>query len=152
MSVDPIVRSHEPGPENRPEAAAGDGPVPRARTPRMIAIGIGLMVVFVILLIAGVAPRVRNSRELATAAETVRTAAPGVSIIRPQRASEADLSLAATTQAIQDSIIYARTSGYIARRYVDIGDHVKAGQLLAQIASPEVDQELSQTRAVLRQS
>src|SRR2546427_9476682 len=60
--------------------------------------------------------------------------------------------LAATTQAIQDAIIYARTSGYLSKRYVDIGDNVKAGQLLAEIASPEIDQQLRQGEAGLRQS
>ena len=67
-------------------------------------------------------------------------------------ASEADLTLAATTQAIQDAIIYARTSGYLRKRYVDIGDQVKAGQLLAEIESPEIDQQLRQAQADLRQS
>ena len=75
-----------------------------------------------------------------------------VYVIRPEPASEANLSLAATTQAIQDAIIYARTSGYLSKRYVDIGDNVKAGQLLAEIASPEIDQQLRQTEADLRQS
>src|SRR4030095_9214131 len=62
------------------------------------------------------------------------------------------LSRPATTQAIQDAIIYARTSGYLSKRYVDIGDNVKAGQLLAEIASPEIDHQLRQTEADLRQS
>src|SRR5207247_287047 len=70
----------------------------------------------------------------------------------PVAASVADLTPAATTQAIQDSIIYARTSGYLARRHVDIGDRVTAGQLLAEVASPEVEQQLRQARADLQQS
>jgi RND family efflux transporter MFP subunit len=152
MSENRIVRSDQPGPEDHPETAPGDRPVPRARTRRMIGIGIGLAVLFLILLIAGVAPRVLRSRELDAAAQAVRTAAPGVSVIHAQPASEADLSLAATTQAVQDAIIYARTSGYLTKRHVDIGDHVKAGQLLAEIQSPEIDQELQQARAMLRQS
>ena len=60
--------------------------------------------------------------------------------------------LAGTTQAIQDAIIYARTSGYLRKRHVDIGDRVRQGQLLAEIASPEIDQQLSQSRANLLQS
>src|SRR5207237_9351119 len=56
------------------------------------------------------------------------------------------------TQAIQESVIYARTSGYVSRRYVDIGDDVKSGQLLAEIQSPEIEQQLSQARADLQQS
>ena len=60
--------------------------------------------------------------------------------------------MAATTQAIQDSIIYARTSGYLKRRFVDIGDRVQAGQLLAEIESPEVDAQLRQAQANLLQA
>ena len=131
---------------------SGRRPAPRAKTRTVIVIGIGTVVLFLVLLLVGAVPRVRNQRELAIAARTVQTAAPEVYVIRPEPASGADLSLAATTQAIQDSIIYARTSGYLSKRYVDIGDSVKAGQLLAEIASPEIDQQLRQGEADLRQS
>ena len=131
---------------------SGSRPASRARTRTVIVVGIGALVLFLVLLLIGVLPRVRNQRELAVAAQTVRTAAPEVYVIRPEPASGADLSLAATTQASQDSIIYARTSGYLSKRYVDIGDTVKAGQLLAEIASPEIDQQLRQGEADLRQS
>src|SRR5207302_2283810 len=77
---------------------------------------------------------------------------PEVYVMRPGPASDAGLSLAATTQAIQDAIIYARTSGYLRKRYVDIGDRVTTGQLLAVIDSPEIDQQLRQAKADLRQS
>jgi len=130
----------------------GNRPAPRTRTRTVIVIGIGAMVLFLVLLLVGVVPRVRNQRALAIATQTAQTAAPEVYVIRPEPASGADLSLAATTQAIQDSIIYARTSGYLSKRYVDIGDSVKAGQLLAEIASPEIDQQLRQVEADLRQS
>ena len=128
------------------------GAAPRARTRTVLVIGIGALVLFLVLLLVGVVPRVRNQRELAVAAQTVQTAAPEVYVIRPEPASEADLSLAATTQAIQDAIIYSRTSGYLSKRYVDIGDSVTAGQLMAEIASPEIDQQLRQGEADLRQS
>jgi RND family efflux transporter MFP subunit len=126
-------------------------PPPRARTRTMAAIGIALLALFLILLAVGVIPRVRNNRALAIAAEDVRTAVPAVYVFHPATAPEAGLTLAATTQAIQDSIIYARTSGYLKRRFVDIGDHVKAGQLLAEIESPEVDAQLRQAQANLVQ-
>ena len=107
---------------------------------------------FLILLLLGVVPRVRNHRELTVAAQKAQNTVPQVYVIRPEPASEADLSLAATTQAIQDAIIYARTSGYLRKRYVDIGDQVTAGQLLAEIESPEIDQQLRQAQADLQQS
>src|SRR5216684_3138163 len=125
---------------------------PRIRTRTMIIIGIGILGLFLLLLAVGVVSRVMNHRELVAAAQKVQTTVPEVYVIRPEPASEADLSLAATTQAIQDAIIYARTSGYLTKRLVDIGDRVKAGQLLAEIASPEIDQQLRQAKADLRQS
>jgi len=127
-------------------------PAPRTCTHTMIAIAVGILILFLILIVAGVVARARTSRELRTAARTVQAAVPQIAVFRATPASDADLSLAATTQAIQDSIIYARTSGYLSRRYVDIGDHVRAGQLLAEIASPEVDEQLRQARADLNQS
>ena len=57
------------------------------------------------------------------------------------------VSLPATTSAFADANIFARASGYIAKREVDIGDHVKAGQLLAEIVAPELDHQISQAEA-----
>src|SRR5271169_5427492 len=122
------------------------------RTRTMVAIGGAVLCAFLLLLVVGAVPRIRASRALSVAAESVRTAVPGIYVIQPQRTADADLSLAATTQASQDAIIYARTSGYISQRLVDIGDRVRSGQLLAEIASPEIDQQLRQAKADLRQS
>jgi RND family efflux transporter MFP subunit len=118
----------------------------------MVLIGIAIVALFLILLVAGIVPRIRNQRELAATAQKIQSALPQVYVVRPQRAVEAGLSLAATTQAIQDSIIYARTSGYLRKRYVDIGDRVTAGQLLAEVDSPEIEQQLRQAKADLQQS
>src|SRR6267143_1176307 len=126
--------------------------VPRSRTRTMIAIGIGILSLFLILLVAGTVPRVRNNRGLAVAAKNAQNTTTAVYVIRPEPAAEGGLSLAATTQAIQDTIIYARTSGYVRKRYVDIGDNGTAGQLLAEIESPEIVQQLNQARADRQQS
>ncbi len=134
------------------ELASHDRPARRARTRNMVLIGMAIVGLFLILLVAGILPRIRNQRELAAAAQKVQSALPQVYVIRPQPAAEAGLSLAATTQAIQDSIIYARTSGYLRKRYVDIGDRVTAGQLLAEVDSPEIEQQLRQAKADLQQS
>ena len=125
---------------------------PRTRTRTIVLVGIGLLCVLLILLAVGLVPRMRNQRELAIAAKKVQTTSAEVYVIHPEPAAAADLSLAATTQAIQDAIIYARTSGYVRKRHVDIGDQVTAGQLLAEIAAPEIDQQMRQARADLRQS
>ena len=125
---------------------------PRVRGRTMVLLGAGAVALLLGLLALGTVSRVRNTRELAQAAERLRTTPPNVYVIRPESAGVARLTLAATTQAIQDAIIYARTSGYLARRHVDIGDRVTAGQVLAEVASPEVEQQLSQARAELQQS
>src|ERR1700758_1508394 len=117
------------------------------RRARLVAIGGGILVLFLVLLVAGILPRVRSNDELNRPARDAKSSVPAVYVIHAEPAAEGGLSLAATTQAIQDSIIYARTNGYISKRYVDIGDHVDEGQLLAEIASPEVDQQLSQAEA-----
>lgn len=63
----------------------------------------------------------------------------------------ADLLLPATVAAIGETPVYARAEGYIIKRYVDIGDYVKAGQVLVEIDSPEQDQQLRSSRARLAQ-
>jgi RND family efflux transporter MFP subunit len=123
-----------------------------ARTRTMVVIATGILSLFLGLLTVGTVPRIWNKRELALSARDVQNRILTVYVIRPVPAVAGDLSLPATTQAIKDSIIYARTSGYVTKRYVDIGDQVREGQLLAEIASPEVDQQLSQARADLEQS
>ena len=78
---------------------------------------------------------------------------PAVNVIVAQRASMAnELILPASLMPFQDAPIYARTTGYLARYLVDIGDNVKAGQTLAVIDAPEVDQQLAQSQAALAQS
>jgi RND family efflux transporter MFP subunit len=151
MSVETRQQPHVSVPE-RDEPAPDDRPAPRAQTRTMIVIGSGTLAVFLVLLVVGVMPRVRSHRELDAAARKVQNTPPQVYAIRPEPASAAGVSLAATTQAIQDTIVYARTSGYLSKRYVDIGDHVTAGQVLAEIASPEIDQQLRQAQADLQQS
>ena len=127
-------------------------PVAHTRTRTIIGLSGGIAILFVIMLVAGLVARARTDRDLATAAHAAQSAPPQVAVIRAEPATEAALTVAATTQAMKDAIIYARTSGYIRARHVDIGDRVRAGQLLAEIASPEIDQQLRQAQADLQQS
>ena len=74
-------------------------------------------------------------------------------MVAPQRPdNNANVVLPGSTQAIQETAIYARTNGYVRQWLVDIGAKVEAGQLLAAIETPEVDQELSQARAAAEQA
>ena len=81
---------------------------------------------------------------------TDQAAIPSVHVVHPQAAARAqDLVLPGNTQAFIDSPIYARTNGYLERWYVDIGAHVRKGELLAEIETPELDQQLRQAKAEL---
>jgi RND family efflux transporter MFP subunit len=102
----------------------------------------------VALAIWGVMDRVATRTALA--AHTAALAIPTVSTTKPLDASAAEaLVLPGSVQAFNYAPIYARTSGYLLKWYTDIGAHVKHGQLLAEIDTPEVDQELRQARADL---
>jgi len=81
---------------------------------------------------------------------TEEAAIPIVSAVFPREgAPTQEIVLPGNTQAFSDAPIYARTSGYLKRWYFDIGAHVQRGQLLAEIETPEVDQQLQQARADL---
>ena len=104
--------------------------------------------VVAIVVISGIVPRVRARATLRR--ETNQLAVPSVVTAQPKRsASGQEVILPANVQAFRDAPIYARTNGYLKRWYVDIGAHVKPGQLLAEIDTPEVDQQLRQARADL---
>src|SRR6267378_3520662 len=81
---------------------------------------------------------------------TEEAAIPTVAVVFPREgAPTQEIVLPGNTQAFSDAPIYARTSGYLNRWYFDIGAHVQKGQLLAEIETPEVDQQLLQARAEL---
>src|SRR5690242_15135998 len=83
--------------------------------------------------------------------ETQDLSTPTMAVVKPVRGvPQEELTLPATVQPFADAPIYARTNGYLKRWTVDIGAHVKRGQLLAEIDAPEVDQQLQQARADLR--
>ena len=100
------------------------------------------------IVIGGVLPRVKARAALKAATNDL--AIPTVSVAHPQLgAPQTEIVLPGNVQAFTDSPIYARTNGYLKKWYVDIGARVKANQLLAEIETPEVDQELDQARADL---
>jgi RND family efflux transporter MFP subunit len=110
-----------------------------------------LVIAALVLLIVGAYTLLeRRSQYQTLASETEKMAVPTVSVIHPTvEPGQEDLVLPSTTQAYTESPIYARTSGYLKKWYHDIGSHVRQGELLADIDTPEVDQQLSQARADL---
>ena len=120
---------------------------PRAfRRPWLMALVAFLIVVAVV--ISGIVPRVRARATLRN--ETNQLAVPAVIVVKPKPSSPGqEVILPANVQAYRDAPIYARTNGYLKRWYYDIGARVKQGALLADIDSPEIDQQLHQARADL---
>src|SRR4051794_3056443 len=150
-SLHPAQPPHA-GLEDLAAAAAAAAPRPpeqRRRTGRRV----GLILAVIGVAAAGAAaagawPRLRVHAALAETTQRIDQGRRSVTVVSPSPAKAlAEVRLPGSTSALQETVIYARTSGYIASLKVDIGDRVKAGQLLATIASPDVDQQLNEARA-----
>ena len=104
--------------------------------------------VLVLVLYSGIHSRVAAESRLKQ--RTQEAAIPTVAVVLPKEGAPAqELVLPGTTQAFTDAPIYARTNGYLKHWFFDIGAHVQKGQLLAEIETPEIDQQLEQARADL---
>lgn len=107
--------------------------------------------IFLVIAVVGVSMRLSESRALAK--ETEEIAVPTVEVVHPSsEPPQSELELPSTLQAYIEAPIYARTTGYLRRWYKDIGSKVHKGELLADIETPEVDQELLQSRAARDQA
>jgi len=114
----------------------------------------GLIFVLIVggVLANGARNHYAQSKEVDAIAQESRDMVPQVHIETLQPSDKINVvSLPATTSAFSAANIFARASGYIAKREVDIGDHVKAGQLLAEIVAPELDHQITQAQATLGQ-
>ncbi len=110
-----------------------------------------LMILVGLAFVAGLLPRQRQ--RVALAIETKELAVPTVTVVSPTPAkAPATLALPAEIRPLTEAPIHARASGYLKRWLVDLGAKVEAGQLLAEIDTPELNQELAQSRAQLAQS
>ena len=130
-------QDHESAPEHK--AVSGRGAV----------VGVTIVLIAIVALAArGIWKRHHNDEVLADT--TQRLSAPTVIAIPPRAGAPVDtFVLPGNVSAYTDSPIYARTSGYLSKWYYDIGARVKKGALLAEIAAPEVDQQLAQAEADL---
>lgn len=101
----------------------------------------------------GYLPHRRAKTELAAAARAEGESAQRVEVVSPKAmSSDHAVVLSGSVRALEETVIYPRASGYISQWLVDIGDKVKTGQVLAEIETPELDQELDQARAQLAQA
>ncbi|SEG61004.1 RND family efflux transporter, MFP subunit [Bryocella elongata] len=121
---------------------------------RILWIGIAVaVVIFIGALLLGGLPRLARDRELQKDASAEKHDKPVVVAERVDAArTGAALVLPGTTIPLTEAYVYARSNGYLKTRYVDIGDHVKKGQLLAVIEAPDLDAQVDQARQQLRQA
>ncbi len=126
-------------------------PSPRKKS-RVGLVAAGLLALLALLAIGFVPRFVRASEAQGVASESKNNLPLVVAAQAHLAPSSSSLSLPGNIEAVYVSSLYARTNGYVKRRLVDIGDKVHAGQLLAEIESPEIDQELAQARAAASQT
>jgi RND family efflux transporter MFP subunit len=128
------------------------GTVKKARSAWVIVAAMLGFLVMAALFALGFIPRMHTNAELNADAEAAASGPIPVSTVVPTRAAQTlDLSLPGTLRPWQEVSIFARSTGYLKKWYVDISQPVKKGQLMAEIESPEVDQQLLQARAALLQ-
>lgn len=140
-------RSLPEGPRTESEHAA---PVPSKQSSPWLLAGLAAAaLVLGIFIYSGIHERAHAETILGNRAE--QAAIPSVNVINPSPGAVAqEIVLPGNSQAFNDTPIYARTNGYLKRWWVDIGAHVAQGQLLAEIETPEIDQQLEQARADLK--
>jgi RND family efflux transporter MFP subunit len=124
----------------------GAPPGPPGRTPLFLLAALGI----VLVVAAGLTILARSRARAELKSDTLENTVPTVSVIHPKRtAAQIQLELPGDITSFEEAPIYARVSGYLKQWYTDIGTHVIAGQQLAEIETPELDQELNQANAAL---
>jgi RND family efflux transporter MFP subunit len=138
-------RSHFDGPD--PAHAL---PAPPSSASAAIRI---IVIVLVLALLGGIVYRLlrRTTDAHSLESASVASTTPSVRVVTPSvSGSTAEIALPGNTQALEDTPIYARTSGYLQKWFVDIGQHVTKGQLMATIETPELDEQLQVAQADLK--
>jgi len=124
---------------------------PQKRTLWWVAAGLAIVLILAFFL--GFLPHYRRQRQLRQDAQAEAKALPVLSYILAERSSaQSQLVLPGSIEALTEAPVLARATGYLRKRYADIGDRVKSGQLLAEIAAPDLDQQVQQARAQLLQA
>ncbi|HMF79672.1 MAG TPA: efflux RND transporter periplasmic adaptor subunit [Bryobacteraceae bacterium] len=117
------------------------------------SIVLGLVVLVIVAFLAGYIPLNRQKTLIDSEALEREQALPRVAVLQVSRSSQnSELELPGNIQAVTEAPILARADGYVKRRLVDIGDRVKAGQIVAEIEAPELDEQVNQSLAALEQA
>ena len=117
------------------------------------ALILGALVFLIVAFLAGYLPLQQREATLRAEADAQQRGLPRLVVMRVERGPTQDeIKLPGTMQALTEAPILARTDGYLKRRLVDIGDRVRASQVLAEIDAPEVDQQIHQAEAAIEQA
>lgn len=126
---------------------------PKRITPRMLAVAAVVVLALAAALTEGLLVRSRQKQQVDTAAAQAAAAPPRVTVAAAEpRPADATRLLPGNSMPLMEAGLFARTTGYVSKRLVDIGDRVRAGELLAVISAPDVDDQLAQARANLSQA
>jgi RND family efflux transporter MFP subunit len=146
------VRRAAPAP-TAPSPSQAEGVSRKRAGRRLLAIGALIVVALAGALAVGTLPRLRQQQQLDAATTQAAAQLPRVTVAAAQRmAPSAERVLPGNCLPLMEAALYARATGYVSRRLVDIGDRVQAGQLLAEISAPDIDDQLNQAKANLELS
>jgi RND family efflux transporter MFP subunit len=142
-----------PVPETDRVVALPNAPRKQRRRYGGALLGAGALLFLIGGLGAGTWRQYQAAAAVAATAQQSRALVPNVRVAEVRASnSKITVTLPATTTAFEAANIFARTSGYVEKRYVDIGDRVKAGALLVDITAPELDHQIAQAKATLAQN
>jgi RND family efflux transporter MFP subunit len=156
QTTEPPTRTHSDGDHHDAAAEHHEEIDLNVREPRPLwvaAAGLVAVLALAALLVVGLIPRHHQAKELRADAADAANAPIPVEAAAPKRAAAVlDVAIPGTLRPWQEVSIFARTSGYLRKYYVDISNTVEKGQLLAEIETPETDQELRQAEAAVLQA
>ncbi len=138
---------------HRPVSEAVSAPFKKPKNRRVLYIVVFCaLLLFAIIAVVGWIPRHNRNKETEKRAQQEQQS-PEIEVVKVARAKDtAGLVVPGTTTPLTESSVYARANGYLKRRFVDIGDHVHKGQLLAIIDAPDLDQQVDQAREQVKQA
>jgi RND family efflux transporter MFP subunit len=151
--IENIALDQSPPLPAAPARSDAEGESRRRAGRRVLAIGALIVVALAGALAMGTVPRLLQQRQLDAATTQAADQPPRVTVAVAKRvAPAADRVLPGNALPMLDTALFARTTGYLKRRLVDIGDRVKEGQLLAEISAPDIDDQLAQAKSNVDQA
>ena len=138
--------------ENNDKLPEHDSRMHKRHRQEIVAVCILTVVTIGVMLTVGIVPRMSRNVSLAQGVKEARSHVPEVVVIKPHYAADTGMVLPGNIEAINQTTVNARSTGYLKRLYVDIGSKVTAGQLLAEIGAPDMDQQAAQAAAQAEQA